>query len=102
MSRPAWTALSLALAAAAFRPTLLLVFPVAADSQQRAGSPPTAASAANGTVTAKVVEAANAFLATLSAVERTKCTFGFNSAQRIGWSNLSPESFSEMACASAT
>jgi hypothetical protein len=81
MSRPAWTALALALAAAAFRPALLVMFPVAAHSQQRAGS-------ANGTVTAKVVEAANAFLATLSAAERTKCTFGFNSTQRTGWSNL--------------
>ncbi len=66
----------------------LLVSPVAADSQQRAGSPPPAAPAPNGTVTAKVVEAANAFLATLSAAERAKCTFSFNSTQRTGWSNL--------------
>ena len=87
MSRSAWTALSLAFAAAAFLPALLLVFPVAADSQQRVGSPPTAAPA-NGTVTMKVVEVANAFLATLSAAERTKGTFGFNSTQRTGWSNL--------------
>ncbi len=88
MSRPTWTALSLALAAVASGPALLLVFPVAAGSQQRVGSPPTTASAASGTVTAKVVEAANAFLATLSAAERTKGTFGFNSSQRTGWSNL--------------
>jgi hypothetical protein len=88
MSGPAWTALPLALAAAAFRPALLLVFPVAANSQQRAGSPPTAVAAANGTVTAQVVEAANAFLAALSAAERTKCTFSFNGTQRTGWSNL--------------
>src|SRR5271165_4024073 len=88
MSKPAWTVLSLALAAAAFRPALLAVFPVTADSQQRAGSPPAAASAVNGSVTAKVVEAANAFLATLSAAERTKCTFSFNSTQKTGWSNL--------------
>jgi hypothetical protein len=87
MSRSRWTALSLALAATAFCSALLLVSPVAGDSQQRAGSPPTA-SAANGTVTAKVVEAANAFLATLSAAERAKCTFSFNSAQKTGWSNL--------------
>jgi hypothetical protein len=40
------------------------------------------------TVTAKVVEAANTFLATLSPEERTKCTFGFTSSQRTGWSNL--------------
>src|SRR5580700_388322 len=74
MNRPAWTVLSFALAAAVFRPPLLLLFPVA--------------STANGTVTARVVEAANAFLATLSAADRTKCTFGFNSAQKTGWSNL--------------
>jgi hypothetical protein len=40
------------------------------------------------TVTAKVVEAANTFLATLSPEERTKCTFGFTGSQRTGWSNL--------------
>ena len=39
-------------------------------------------------VTAKVVEAANKFLATLSPEERAKCTFGFDSSQRTGWSNL--------------
>jgi hypothetical protein len=61
----------------------LFLFPVAAGSQQRANAPAT-----NGTVTAKVVELANAFLATLSAEERTKCTFGFTSSQRTGWSNL--------------
>jgi uncharacterized protein DUF3500 len=88
ISRRAWTALSLTLAAPTFRPALLLMFPVAANSQQRAGSPSTAASAANGTVTVKLVEAANAFLATLSSAQRTKCTFGFNSSQRTGWSNL--------------
>jgi hypothetical protein len=88
LSRPAWPALSLALGVAAFRTALLIVFPVAADSQQRGGSPTTIASAASGTVTAKVVEAADAFLGTLSAPERTKCTFGFNSTQRTGWSNL--------------
>jgi hypothetical protein len=67
MSRPVWSALSLALAATAI---------------------PQAATPANGTVTAKVVEAANAFLGILSAAERTQCTFGFNSTQRTGWSNL--------------
>ena len=36
----------------------------------------------------RVVEAANAFLATLNTAERIKGTFGFNSAQRTGWSNL--------------
>jgi hypothetical protein len=38
--------------------------------------------------TSKVVQAANAFLATLSEAERAKCTFGFSSSQRTGWSNL--------------
>jgi hypothetical protein len=64
------------------RPALILLtlmLPAAVGFEQRAGSPP---------VTAKVVEAANAFLATLSATERTKCTFGFTSSQRTGWSNL--------------
>jgi hypothetical protein len=88
MRRPTSTALSLALVAAAFCSTLLIVFPVAAGSHPRAGSPSPAASAPNSAVTAKVVEAANAFLASLSAAERAKCTFGFNSTQRTGWSNL--------------
>jgi hypothetical protein len=48
----------------------------------------TGAPAVKENVTAKVVQAANAFLATLSPTERAKCTFGFNSAQRTGWSNL--------------
>ncbi len=39
-------------------------------------------------VTATVVDAANRFLATLTADERAKCTFGFTSSQRTGWSNL--------------
>lgn len=39
--------------------------------------------------TAKVVSAANAFLATLGAAERTKLAFDFNSPQKAaGWSNL--------------
>jgi len=40
------------------------------------------------TVTASVVDAANAFLATLGPDERTKLSFGFASSQRTGWSNL--------------
>ena len=54
---------------------IALVFPLAVSSQQ-------------GTVTPRVVEAANAFLATLSAPEKAKVTFGFTSSQRTGWSNL--------------
>src|SRR5437762_4704307 len=38
--------------------------------------------------TGRVVAAANTFLATLSAAERGKVSFGFNSPQRTGWSNL--------------
>jgi hypothetical protein len=65
-----------------FRPSfiwLALVFPAVVGSQQLA-SPPL--------VTARVVEAANAFLSTLSVAERAKCTFDFTSSQRTGWSNL--------------
>jgi hypothetical protein len=40
-----------------------------------------------------VVVAANAFLATLSPAERTRCTFGFASNQRSGWSNLPTGAF---------
>jgi hypothetical protein len=48
-----------------------------------------AAPAVNGGVTVKVVQAANAFLATLSPAELAKGTFAFSSAQRTtGWSNL--------------
>ena len=66
---------------------LALVIPAAVGSLQRAGSPP-APPTANHAVTASVVAAANAFLATLSDAERAKGTFGFTSSQRTGWSNL--------------
>jgi hypothetical protein len=74
----------------AYRPALIwLVFPLAVGSLQRGGPPaPAAASAAQSAVTAKVVAAANAFLATLSDAERARCMFGFTSSQRTGWSNL--------------
>jgi hypothetical protein len=75
-----WTALSAASAVVVLLPAVIL-------SQQRTASPP-AAPAANGAVTTKVVEVANAFLATLSPAERAKSTFGFTSGQRTGWSNL--------------
>ena len=39
-------------------------------------------------ITTKVVGAANAFMATLSADQRSKVSFEFNSPQRTGWSNL--------------
>ena len=48
----------------------------------------TAASAVKENVTAKVVQAANSFLANLSPTEQVKGTFGFTSSQRTGWSNL--------------
>ena len=75
----------------AFRPALIwlvLVFPVAIGTPQRANSPTPAPSAAHAAVTARVVAAANDFLATLNAAERAKGTFGFTSGQRTGWSNL--------------
>jgi hypothetical protein len=81
-----WTALHGA-AAATLLPVFILVtlaLPVAVGFEQRSGTPPVT----KGMVTAKVVEAANAFLATLSDAERAKCTFGFTSTQRTGWSNL--------------
>ncbi len=49
---------------------------------------PFAVSSQQGTVTPRVVEAANLFLAGLSAPEKAKVTFGFTSSQRTGWSNL--------------
>ena len=49
---------------------------------------PLAVSSQQGTVTPRVVEAANLFLAGLSAPEKAKVTFGFTSSQRTGWSNL--------------
>jgi hypothetical protein len=50
-------------------------------------SPP-AASAQTNIVTPKIVAAANTFLGTLSAAQRSKGVFEFNSSQRTGWSNL--------------
>ena len=74
-----------------FRPLLIwlvIVLPVAVGSAQRAVAPKPAAFAAQGAVTARVVAAANRFLATLGDAERARCTFGFTSSQRTGWSNL--------------
>ncbi|PYR40244.1 MAG: hypothetical protein DMF95_34030, partial [Acidobacteria bacterium] len=74
-----------------FRPLLIwlvIVLPVAVGSTQRAVAPKPAAFAAQGAVTARVVAAANRFLATLGDAERARCTFGFTSSQRTGWSNL--------------
>jgi hypothetical protein len=61
---------------------LALAWPAAFGFQR------TAASAVKDNVTAKVVPAADSFLATLSPSERAKGTFGFSSSQRTGWSNL--------------
>jgi Protein of unknown function (DUF3500) len=67
---------------------LALVVPVAIVIVQRAGSTTSAQPAAQAAVTARVVAAANDFLATLSDAERAKGTFGVTSSQRTGWSNL--------------
>jgi uncharacterized protein DUF3500 len=67
---------------------LALVVPLAFGLAQRASPSKPAPAAANVGATTKVVEAANAFLATLNDAERAKATFGFASAQRTGWSNL--------------
>jgi hypothetical protein len=69
------------------------MFPVAVGSMQRASSPAPAASAPQEAVTTRVLAAANAFLATLSDAERTRCMFGFTSSQRTGWSNLPTGAF---------
>jgi hypothetical protein len=61
---------------------------VAVGSAQRVAAPAQAAGAARDTVTARVVSAANAFLATLSPAERDKAMFAFGSSQRTVWSNL--------------
>jgi uncharacterized protein DUF3500 len=50
-------------------------------------SPPRAASL-DASTTAGIVAAADAFLGTLSGAQRAKGTFGFQSPQRTGWSNL--------------
>jgi hypothetical protein len=46
------------------------------------------ADAVRASATTNVVEAANAFLATLSPAEQAKVSFGFSSSQKTGWSNL--------------
>jgi hypothetical protein len=73
---------------------LALVIAVIAGSVQRAGSPATAGVQSGAAVTGKVVASANAFLTTLSASERAKVTFDFNSTQKTsGWSNLPTGAF---------
>jgi hypothetical protein len=64
---------------------LALTIAAAAGAVQR--SHPRSA-AGSAPVTARVVAAANAFLATLTEPQRAKATFGFTSSQRTGWSNL--------------
>ena len=73
-----------------FRASLLLalVVPLGFGLAQRASTSKSAPPAASAAVTARVVAAATAFLATLSDAERTKATFDFTSSQRTGWSNL--------------
>ena len=67
---------------------LAVACPVAIVAVQRALPPTSVQSAAQAPVTAKVVAAANDFLATLNDAERARATFGFTSSQRTGWSNL--------------
>jgi hypothetical protein len=72
---------------------LAIVIAIATGSPQRASSVQQPAQAASAAVTARVVAAANAFLATLSDAERAKGTFPFTSSQRTGWSNLPTGAF---------
>ena len=67
---------------------LAVACPVAIVAVQRALPPTSVQPAAQAPVTAKVVAAANDFLATLNDSERARGTFGFTSSQRTGWSNL--------------
>lgn len=72
----------------AFRP-IPAVVAVAVAAAIVAPQRPIAQSTAPVPVTsARVVAAANAFLATLGADEKSRVTFGFTSNQRTGWSNL--------------
>src|SRR5262245_48716473 len=68
--------------------SLVLAVPLIAGFMQRAGSPAAGPAASSDATTAKIVTAANAFLATLSNADRAKGTFAFNSGQKTGWSNL--------------
>ena len=67
---------------------LALALALAVGVWSGAGPPASAAGPAGAAVTARVVGAANAFLATLGDAERSQVTFAFTSSQRTGWSNL--------------
>ena len=63
---------------------IALIVPFAAASLPRA----TARVTQSTDATTAIVASANAFLATLSEPQRARGTFGFQSPQRTGWSNL--------------
>ena len=63
---------------------LIAVIVFAAASSRQAPGPPRAP----GNATLALVTAANSFLATLDDGQRASGTFGFQSPQRTGWSNL--------------
>lgn len=68
-----------------------LAIALAAGAAQRAASPAVAPQqdAGNSLVTARIVAAAKAFLATLNDTERARAVFAFdNSSQKARWSNL--------------
>src|SRR5947209_2350559 len=68
----------------------LIALPIAGLAMQRAVAPPAASPStlSPGATTTRVLAAAEAFLTTLSAGERTRVTYGFTSSQRTIWSNL--------------
>jgi len=66
---------------------LILTVSIAVGFMRRTISTPQSP-ATRSAVTTRVVAAANAFLATLSADERGRGTFDLNSSQLTGWSNL--------------
>jgi hypothetical protein len=63
---------------------LALVVPLALGARQQVATPPVARFAA----AAKMVGAANAFLATLTETQRASAVFEFGGSQTTGWSNL--------------
>jgi hypothetical protein len=77
-----------------------VLIPIAFGFTPRPNAAPSQRANSKSAVTAGVVAAANAFLATLSDAERSKGIFGFTGSQRTGWSNLPSGIFSGTVCAS--
>jgi hypothetical protein len=72
---------------------LVLLVAAAAGSMRGSASQQRTSLVVQPVTTAKVLAAANAFLATLDEAGRAAVSFGFNSSQRTGWSNLPTGAF---------